>query len=220
MFKTVTMYTNKLQELRGFYGNVLELNVTAADDHYFQVEIGESTLIFQESEHASLYHFAINIPGNQYTLAKLWAKERVVLNREDGLDDIYYSRFDADAFYFEDPAGNVIEFIARRHVDKWSDFSIESLLNISEVSITTPFVKQVGEQLQNLGIAVSGHVRIEPEELNFIGRKDTFILLVPPQRRWYFSRKMSVTSPIDIHFTNGKRVAINEKGELSEDESG
>lgn len=210
------MYTNKLQELRGFYENVLELNIVEARDDYFQVEIGESLLVFQETEHHSLYHFAINIPGNQYTLAKLWAKERVVLNREDGVDDIYYSRFDADAFYFEDPAGNVIELIARRHVDKWSDFSIESLLNISEVSITTPFVKQVGEELQRIGIPVSGHVRIEPDELNFVGRKDTFILLVPPNRRWYFSKKVSITSPIDIQFTNGKSIAITEKGELAE----
>lgn len=216
MFKTVTMYTNKLQELLGFYENVLELNIVEARDDYFQVEIGESLLVFQETERHSLYHFAINIPGNQYTLAKLWAKERVVLNREDGVDDIYYSRFDADAFYFEDPAGNVIELIARRHVDKWSDFSIESLLNISEVSITTPFVKQVGEELQRIGIHVSGHVRIEPDELNFVGRKDTFILLVPPNRRWYFSKKVSITSPIDIQFTNGKSIAITEKGELAE----
>ena len=216
MFKIVTMYTNRLQELRGFYENVLEFQITEAGDHYFQMDIGESKLVFKESEHASLYHFAINIPGNQYTLAKLWAKERVLLNREDGLDDIYYARFDADAFYFEDPAGNVIEFIARRHVDKWSDFSIKSLLNVSEVSITTPFVKEVGEQLQALGISVSGHVSIEPEELNFLGRKDTFILLVPPKRRWYFSKRMSVTSPISIQLTNGKSITVSKTGELSE----
>ncbi len=217
MFKIVTMYTNRLQELRGFYENVLEFQITEAGDHYFQMDIGESKLVFKESGHASLYHFAINIPGNQYTLAKLWAKERVLLNREDGLDDIYYARFDADAFYFEDPAGNVIEFIARRHVDKWSDFTIESLLNVSEVSITTPFVKEVGEQLQALGISVSGHVSIEPEELNFLGRKDTFILLVPPKRRWYFSKRMSVTSPISIQLTNGKSITVLETGELSEE---
>ena len=214
MFKTVTLYTNKLNLLKGFYGNVLELKITESSDDSFKVLLGTTSLIFKQCLKETLYHFAINIPGNQFTLAKLWAKERVTLNREAGLDEVYYSRFEADSFYFEDSAGNVIEFIARRNVDKWSDFSVESLLNLSEVSITTPFVKEVGERLLSIGIPVSGHVTIEENELNFLGRKDTFILLVPPQRRWYFSKKKSMTSPIEIEFLDGAKIIITDDGKV------
>lgn len=214
MFKTVTLYTNQLKQLQGFYGNVLEIPIEESTDEYFQLSIGTSTLIFRLSELQTSYHFAINIPGNQFTLAKHWAKERVLLNREDSVDETYYARFEADAIYFEDPAGNVIELIARRNVDKWSDFSIESLLNLSEVSITTPFVEEAGEKLKEIGIPIYGHVQIEPEELNFLGKKDTFILLVPPNRRWYFSRRMSETSPLEIVLEDGKEILVNREGKI------
>ena len=215
MFKTVTLYTNKLKQLRGFYGNVLEIPIEQSTEEYFQISFGTSKLIFRYSELQTSYHFAINIPGNQFTLAKHWAKERVLLNREASVDEIYYARFEADAFYFEDPAGNVIELIARRNVDKWSDFSIDSFLNLSEVSITTPFVEEAGEKLQEIGIPISGNVQIEPDELNFLGKKDTFILLVPPNRRWYFSKRMSETSPLEIVLADGKEVLVNREGNIS-----
>ena len=215
MFRAVKLYTDKLKQLKGFYGNVLGLTILESGDEFFKLSIGTSTLTFQQSSHNTVYHFAINIPGNQFTLAKHWAKERVTLNREDAVDEIYYSRFNADAFYFEDPAGNIIELIARRHVDKWSDFSIDSLINLSEVSITTPFVQEVGERLQAIGVHVSGHVDIDPKELNFLGGKDTFILLVPPNRRWYFSKKISITSPIEIELTSGETISISEDGKIN-----
>ncbi|WP_391118541.1 glyoxalase [Psychrobacillus sp. L3] len=212
MFNSVIFYTNKLKQLKGFYGNVLGLSILEASNEHFTASIGKSTLTFRASEKPASYHFAINIPGNQFKLAKHWALEKATLNREDAVDEIYYSRFEADAFYFEDPVGNVIEFIARRNVDKWSDFSVESLLNLSEVSITTPFVEEVGEQLQNIGIPILGHVDIEPNELNFLGSKDTFILLVPPKRRWYFSKRMSKISPLEIELTDGKRIVVSNEG--------
>lgn len=215
MFKKVTLYTDQLKQLRGFYGNVLGLSIEESTEEYFQLSIGTSTLIFQKSELQTSYHFAINIPGNQFTLAKHWAKERVLLNRESAVDEIYYPRFEADAFYFEDPAGNVIELIARRNVDKWSDFSVESFLNLSEISITTPFVQEVAEKIQEIGIPISGHVQIEPDELNFLGKKDTFILLVSPKRRWYFSKRMSETSPLEIVLDEGKVILVNREGKIT-----
>lgn len=214
MFKAVTLYTDKLKQLKGFYGNVLEFPISESSSTHFTMSIGTSTLTFQESEQSTLYHFAINIPGNQFTLAKHWALKRVVLNREDAVDEVYYPRFDADAFYLEDPAGNVIELIARRNVDKWSDFTVKSLLNLSEISITTPFVEEVGEQLQSIGIPISGHVDIEPNELNFLGSKDTYILLVPPHRRWYFSKRISKTSPLEIELVEGARLIVSNEGKI------
>lgn len=214
MFKAVTFYTNKLKQLKGFYGNVLGLGVVESSIHHFSIKVGTSLLTFRETQEPTLYHFAINIPGNQFKLAKYWASERVTLNREDALDEIYYSRFDADAFYFEDPAGNIIELIGRRKVDKWSDFDIDSFLNISEASITTPFVVEVGEHLQNLGIPISGSVEIDSNGLNFLGRKDSFILLVPPGRRWYFSKKVSENSPVEIELNDGSRISISKEGKV------
>lgn len=215
MFKAVTLYTNKLKQLKGFYGNVLGLEILATNQDHFTVAIGTTTLTFRESNRAAFYHFAINIPGNQFTLAKQWTMGKVELNREDGVNEAYYPRFEADAFYFEDPAGNVVEFIARRNVDKWSDFSVKSLINLSEVSITTPFVTEVGEQLQDIGIPISGNVEIEPNALNFLGSENTFILLVPQKRRWYFSKRLGETHPLEIEFSKGEHIIISDEGKMT-----
>ncbi|MFD1032227.1 serine hydrolase [Metaplanococcus flavidus] len=212
MFKKVTLYTNKLNEVKGFYEYQLGFRIVEEDDSSFMLAIGESQLIFRKSERPAFYHFAFNIPGNQFTLAKGWAKSRVELNRQEGMDEIYYANFDADAFYFQDPAGNIVEFLGRRNVDKMGDFTVDSLLNISEVSITTPHVAEVGKGIEDMEIPVRGNKGIEPDSLNFLGQGAAFIILVAPKRTWYFSKKKSEVHPLSIELTDGRQIDIDEEG--------
>jgi len=212
MFKKVVLYTNRLEEMKGFYEYQMGFRIVEEDAASFTLSIGDSQLVFAESDRSASYHFAFNIPGNQFSLAKSWASSRVDLNRQEGMDEIYYANFDADAFYFQDPAGNVVEFIGRRNVDRMGNFSIDSLLNISEVSITTPNVKEVGEQLESLEIPVRGNKGIEPSALNFLGSGDAFILLVAPKRVWYFSKQKSEVHPLSIELRDGRQIVIDEEG--------
>lgn len=212
MFKKVTLYTDRLEEMKGFYEYQLGLRIVEEDEASFTLAIGDSVLIFRQSARKAVYHFAFNIPGNQFTLAKGWANARVPLNRQEGMDEIFYANFNADAFYFEDPAGNIVEFIARRNVDRLGDFTVDSLLNISEVSITTPFVEEVGEKLEALAIPVRGNKGIDPHALNFLGQGDAYILLVAPKRVWYFSKQRSEVHPLAIELRNGQQIEIDEEG--------
>ncbi|WP_341202513.1 serine hydrolase [Planomicrobium okeanokoites] len=212
MFKKVTLYTNKLNEVKGFYEYQLGFRIVEEDEFSFMLAIGESQLIFRESDRPAFYHFAFNIPGNQFTLAKGWASSRVELNRQEGMDEIYYSNFDADAFYFEDPAGNIVEFLGRRNTDRMGNFTVDSLLNISEVSITTAHVAEVGKQIEDMDIPVRGNKGIDPASLNFLGQGAAFILLVAPKRTWYFSKKKSEVHPVSIELTDGRQIDIDDGG--------
>src|SRR5690625_80736 len=111
MFNSVLLYTNQLKELRRFYMNILELNITDETEEAFSIDIGTSKLTFKQSDKPCFYHYAINISGNQFSMLKHRIKERIPLNRERGIDEVYFSSFDADSMYFEDPAGNIIELI-------------------------------------------------------------------------------------------------------------
>lgn len=215
MFKKVTLYTDKLDELKGFYEYQLGFRIVEEDESSFVLAIGESQLIFRQSERSAFYHFAFNIPGNQFTLAKGWAGSRVELNRQEGMDEIYYPAFNADAFYFQDPAGNIVEFLGRRNMDKMGNFTIDSLLNISEISITTQHVAEVGKQIEDMEIPVRANKGIEPDSLNFLGEDAAFILLVPPKRTWYFSKKKSEVHPLSIELADGRQIGIDEEGRLS-----
>ncbi|HSP23302.1 MAG TPA: serine hydrolase [Planococcus sp. (in: firmicutes)] len=216
MFKKVTLYTERLEEMKGFYEYQMGFRIVAEDSGSFTLAIGSSTLVFKESERKAVYHFAFNIPGNQFTLAKSWAASRVTLNRQEGMDEVYYANFNADAFYFQDPAGNVVEFIGRRNVDRMGDFTIDSLLNISEVSITTPYVERVGELLEGMDIPVRGNKGIEAKALNFLGQDDAFLLLVAPKRVWYFSKQKSEVYPLAIELVDGRQIEIDEDGNFLE----
>ncbi|MCR2822525.1 hypothetical protein [Lederbergia panacisoli] len=215
MFKSVSFYTDKIKSLKRFYGNIMNLNITEAANDRFTVQIGESTITFIQSERKAFYHFAINIPGNQFSMMKDWMQNRLSLNRENGRDEVYFRSFDADSMYFEDPAGNIIELIGRRKRDLFGDLSVASFLNISEISITTPNVASVGEDIQDFGIPLFGSTNVIADELNFLGKGDTFIVLVPPGRRWYFSKTKSETHPLEITLEDGRKININEEGEIS-----
>ncbi|MFP3323027.1 serine hydrolase [Planococcus sp. SIMBA_160] len=214
MFKKVILYTNRLDEMKGFYEYQLGFRIVEENEESFALSIGSSVLEFRASERASFYHYAINIPGNQFSLAKFWARARVELNRQEGMDEIYYANFNSDAFYFQDPAGNIIEFIGRRHVDIMDDFTIDSLLDISEVGITTPHVQEVGEALEAMDIPVRGNKGIEPAALNFLGEDPHFLVLVPPKRTWFFSKLKSETHPLAIELADGRMIEIDGDGHM------
>jgi len=212
IFKAVTLHTNQLNELKDFYQNTLDMLVVDETLDFFTLQIGKSVLTFKESHLPATYHFAFNIPGNHMSEAKKWLQARVKLNQEDGNDEIYYKSFDADAIYFDDPAGNVVEFIGRRTKYSEADFTISSLLDISEMSITTPHVLEVAEKIQELGVTSRNHESVEADSLNFLGKYDTYMILVPPKRRWYFSTQISETFPLKIILLNGHSILIDKNG--------
>ncbi|HLR80411.1 MAG TPA: hypothetical protein VK119_07490 [Bacillota bacterium] len=215
MFKSVLLYTNQWKALKRFYQNVMELDVADSGADEFTVAVGETRVTFQQSDRAAFYHIAFNIPGNQFSIMKTWMKDRWTLNKEGGVNEVYFSSFDADSFYFEDPAGNIIELIGRRKRDFFGPLTKEAFFNVSEVGMVTPFVNEVGDQLQDFGIPLRHGSQVDPDSLNFLGTGDTYIVLVPPGRRWYFSDKVSETYPLEITLQDGRHMILDEKGRLT-----
>ncbi|WP_213423489.1 ring-cleaving dioxygenase [Bhargavaea massiliensis] len=219
MFKSVTLYTDQLAAMRRFYGNILELEITERADDRFTVRFGATDVTFVSGERPACYHFAINIPGNQFSMLKYWIQDRVPLNWEDGVDEVYFRAFDADSMYFEDPAGNVVELIGRRKKDVYGDITRSSFLNISEVGLVTGDVWEAGQKLFDAGLPLRG-TDLEPDELNFIGSGDSYFVLVPHGRRWYFSKKDAEIHPLTAVLTDGTEFRLDTVGNISFSNSG
>lgn len=215
MFKSVQFYTNKFKLLKRFYKNILELNVENVTDQQFSVTIGDSAVTFTATEQSAFYHFAINIPGNQFFIMKEWIQDRIPLNKEGGINEIYSPSFDADSMFIEDPAGNVIKLIGRRKRDLFGALTSEAFLNVSEVAIVTPFVKDVGEQLQDFGLPLRHGTEVNTDSINYIGRGDRFITLAPPQKKWDFSNQATETHPLQIILHDNSQVSLDQKGKVS-----
>jgi catechol-2,3-dioxygenase len=148
---------------QAFYHDLFGLPVIEQDAQHVTIHAGHTRLIFEQwtsEAPQSSYHFAFNIPENQLMQAKDWltARTPLVIGPENEGREIYdFKSWNAHAFYFLDPDGNVVEFIARHNLDTASDaaFSENSLIGVSEISLVTPDVLQTVQGLQhNLGVEV------------------------------------------------------------------
>ncbi|WP_088042380.1 glyoxalase [Bacillus sp. EAC] len=218
LINKVVLLTTNLVETRDFYINKLQFESTEIMSDSFTVKVGNSLLKFIEtqSEKDPFYHFAFNIPANKFREAKEWAQTKVNLTIEDGKDEIFFEFLNAHSFYFEDPSGNIVEFISRHSIspNTSKDFSPKSIIGISEINVTTKDVHLIGNRLILNGIQVREDREIN-ESLNFMGSKGCFLLLGPPKRRWLFSEKIAEVFPVSITVDNKLEIKVTDIGEVS-----
>ncbi|WP_101842748.1 VOC family protein [Halobacillus sp. Marseille-P3879] len=218
--RKVTLKTKDLQVMRSFYTETLGMSLEEENRDSFQISAGSSQLEFTSNnvKDEPCYHFAFNIPSNKFKEAKAWVNTRVEINCEEGEDEAYFSHMNAHSLYFYDPAGNIVEFISRHSTSPASEapFTIESILNISEVGLTVGDACKAGEQLTAIGVKERDNCPISNSSLNFMGDKKTgsFLLLNQPGRKWIFSNKISAVYPLEVQLDTNNRVVINEDDEL------
>ena len=215
MFKKVILYTDEIKQLQRFYMNVLNFPIKEVTATQFSVQIGHSVITFIEQKEKASYHFAINIPGNQFTIIKNWISNSYPLEINEGLDEIYHVQFNADSFYIKDPSGNLIEFIGRRSRDFLGTFTLEAFYNLSEISIVTTSLTEVGEMLQDAGIPLYFNSKVDEANVNYLGRDDTFIVLTPESRKWAFSNDPAIISPLTIYLTDNRIIKVNSVGQIT-----
>ena len=172
---------------RDFYANILELPVTL-DSATLEVKAGETNLVFTQapSEFIGAYHFAFNIPQNQYQAAKQWIASRIPLLQDNtGKEDFESTTWNSTSLYFLDAAGNILEFIARQTLQNASneEFTSRQILNVSEIGLPSEDVLELAHDLvTRLGLSV---YQQEPNE-NFtpVGDENGLLILPAKDRIW------------------------------------
>ncbi|WP_459502286.1 glyoxalase [Bacillus sp. C1] len=217
LINKVILYSQALEEMQDFYLNRLGFRLLHSSEVSFTIQVGESEVEFRKN-HANnkpFYHFAFNIPSNTFSEAKEWAKNKVVLNIEAERDEVYFPRSHAHSFYFMNPAGNIVEFISRHTTSPESDgpFSVHSILHVSEMSLTTDQVLEVGNQLIAFGIPVRDGEELS-DGFHFMGENGVYLLLGPSGRRWFFSDLDAEVHPLIIQIDYGKWIEINGEGQV------
>lgn len=202
--KLLTLQTNKLEIMKEFYGNTLGFSICGGNSNNFQIRVGTSILEFTNEKVVGepYYHFAFNVPANQFQEAKEWLKGKTTLLLEDGEDEADFSFWPAHACYFEDPAGNIVELIARYNENPKRElpFSVNSILNLSEIGLIVKDAPKVAEQLKEIAIFDSDNTPVTNSSLNFMqdSKNGVFIILTSIGRRWLFSEKKSKIFPMKI----------------------
>lgn len=210
--KQVTLQTSAIKKLTEFYSIVMELPVALQSDTGIMVGIGSTELVFQQASTADpFYHFAINIPANKIEEAKAWLSGRVdLIWIGDYKSDIAdFVNWHAKSVYFFDPAGNILELIARFDLDNKTDepFSSAQFLSISEVGLVfkeDELNTRTETLLQQYQLS---YFDKQPPLPHFraIGDDEGLFIIVPENRNWYPTDKPSGGFSIELKFENEGR---------------
>lgn len=184
-----------------FYTRVLDLRVQSFNIDQFTLNVGDSTLSFSEySGHTPLiYHFAFNIPEQSFAMAKGWLRERVALISDpQGMDEFFFEAWNAHAVYFNDPAGNICELIARHTLPGAAvgSFSGRDFMSISEIGLVVEDAPRFVQSLQTtLGSPIyRGEVN---EQFIPVGDEHGLLIVVKRGRAWYPEGKVqAVEAPL------------------------
>ena len=212
----IIFQTSSLKELSAFYSNVLELPTGIKSENKITIGIGSTELVFEQVSGADpFYHFAINIPCNKIEEAKNWAATRTKLIwMEDYKSEVAdFMNWHAKSVYFYDPAGNILELIARFDLNNKSDepFSSAQFLSVSEVGLVIK-EDEMEKATENLLTQYKlNYFEKQPPLPQFkaIGDDEGLFIVVPEKRNWYPTSKQCGIFPMEVQFNNnGKRYVL------------
>jgi catechol 2,3-dioxygenase-like lactoylglutathione lyase family enzyme len=153
-----------LAELKAFYSGLLGLTASHDSAERLTLQAGSTSLTFVPGSGADtrpFYHFAFNIPENKILDALGWQQKRSPLlpipprNRAAGYPDnvVDYSHWNAHSVFFLDPAGNVVEYIARHDLANAAPgpFSARDILYASEIAFIVDDVRSGARAVRDVG---------------------------------------------------------------------
>ena len=202
MFMTaLELETADLSTERMFYTRTLGLPLRQATTDTFTVQAGTTALTFRASiQQPLLYHFAFTIPFNKWKQAKAWLTARTRLLEGEGKDEFESERVRTHNYYFPDPAGNILEFIAREDLPAKAGehFGPEDILHISEIGLVVDDVPAGAKHLQRrLGVEVFRDSSFE--DFAQLGDINGVLILAKPGRLWApEGRQPAVISPVRV----------------------
>ncbi|MGE0758731.1 MAG: VOC family protein [Pirellulaceae bacterium] len=133
--------------MKQFYHRSLGMGVAEEKPGRLTIEAGRTRLTFLKpptDEAKPFYHFAFNIPENKAVAARDWQAKRTPLlpipkalrDPEYPDDVVHYRHWNAHSVFFFDPAGNVVEYIARHNLKNSAtgEFGSKDILYASEIA--------------------------------------------------------------------------------------
>lgn len=198
----VHLKTAPFEAMLAFYQETLGLAVSLIHAKSFAIHAGHSKLIFEsyEGPEDPYYHFAFNIPENQIEDAVDWLQKRtsILLYRQKAIVD--FPNWNAHAVYFKDPAGNVVELIARHDLPTAQSlpFDGKQLLYLSEIGVACANVTGLREALHsNVGVGYF-EKSIPSENFTAMGEQDGLLILSEQARNWLPTEQPAHIFPIHL----------------------
>jgi hypothetical protein len=153
---------------------------------YARLGTGETELEFVAGEGEPFYHFAFLAPPARFD-ELLAATPEPLRNRGNGEVVFDFDAWDAKAFYFHDPAGNIVELIAHRGIE---DEGMSELGLVGDP-------RALAGPLRELGVELWDGTLDEPGRLAFLGERGRTLILSPDGRGWLPTGRPAEPHPVE-----------------------
>jgi len=184
------LQAHDLERMHAFYAHTMGFGADLARGA-LNVRTGGTTVEFTggisspEATDVPYYHIAWAIPENKLALAKEWLRQRTPLLKDpDGRDEFNFPRVNRHAVYFADPAGNILELIARHNLKDGAPghFSLADILYVNHFGLVVDDVMQSIDQIQK---ALHLEPRWAPvDTFAQLGDEHRHLVLVSRERLW------------------------------------
>ncbi len=197
------LYTTSIKKTRQFYSKTMGFPIIAETEEMVSFRVFKSVLTFRAGAAKPIYHFAFNITNNRFSDAFEWMNSKVdVLLTSSGLPIIGFDDWNAQAFYFHDNNGNILEFLVRFDLPYQSTrpFSIADIREICEVGIVTDDVPATAAAL-NTKYKVPYFVKAKPtDNFTVLGDEYGLMIITKAGRGWLPTNKPAQKFPMSIVF--------------------
>lgn len=195
------LQTPDLIEQALYYSETLGLDTRIIDGDQVLVRTGATELFFTKADENQncLYHFAFNIPENQFDTARQWLGLRAeILADADGNTTIHSKGWNSDSLYFKDAAGNILELIARYELQNPSNqFEI---LSVSEIGLATENVPALVKSIEEK-TGLLPYRDESSDTFTAVGNADGMFITVKQGRIWYPNTGVPAKLlPVRVHF--------------------
>jgi catechol 2,3-dioxygenase-like lactoylglutathione lyase family enzyme len=202
------------EELRSFYTELgfPEFEGQGGSDGY-SMRIGYTRMNFIPGDKDARYHFAFNVKPDQLEEMAEWSLRM----RLDLLPDpksktniVDFPNWRARSVYFFDPAGNIVEFIARAPLSRAGNapkFSAVSFTGVGEIGIVCDDVASMRAWISMTHGIPEFSRQQNTDEFIAMGDDEGLLLLVPAGRNWFMGNFPSERFPLSLVCDNGVREA-------------
>jgi hypothetical protein len=180
--------------------------------------VGETTLEFAAGEGEPFYHFALLAPGDRFDEVLAWARERVELLPDSDSGEVVFdfSNWDAQACYFHDPVGNIVELIAHRGVGEAGTegpFAGGELLGVSELGLVGDTAAIAHALKDELGLELWDG-SLDEGRLAFLGERARTLILGPAGRGWLPTGRPAELHPVEAELSGLAAGSVELEGGL------
>jgi catechol 2,3-dioxygenase-like lactoylglutathione lyase family enzyme len=197
--RELRLLTPRPAELVPFYRDRLGLPVLAEGEDAVAFRAGSSRLVFRRGDEVEkptpYYHVAFNIPENKLERAVAWTGSRFPLIHRRGAGDpiVHFPHWNAHAIYFWDPAGNLLELIARHELKNASEgpFGAADILAASEIGVVVDDVPATVDHLGDL-VGAAPYPAGQPISDGFaaVGDATGLFIVVRRERIWLMTEDL------------------------------